>query len=549
MNRGKDNMGTQHVQTACSSKEANPWGFWVLLWILLGLLASGCALVGPDFVKPEAPLQDEWMAAQDPELSTGEADYSTWWQVFADPLLDQLIDEAYRQNLTLQVAGIRIYEARAQLGIAVGNLYPQEQRVFSDLTANKRSTSSDASLVDSEFNELSLGFDAAWELDIWGKFRRSVQSGVANLEASVASYDNVLVSLTAEVARTYIVIRTLKRRLGIATEHVKLQERSLGMAQARAAEGIVTELDVTQARSLLNDTKALIPRLKASLRQARNALAILLGVPPGELAAKLTGPPEIPVAAEAVVIDIPNNLLRRRPDIRLAELRIAAQSPHIGIAKADLYPQFYLFGTIGWRSSDATSLSGDDNSLGDLFSEKSLFWNAGPGFNWNILQYGRIKNRVRVEDARYQQLVVVYKNTVLNAQREVEDAMVAFSRANEEERFLLASVKDARRSVDLALLQYKEGLVDYQRVLDTQRFLAGQADRLTDVSGQVSTNLVATYKALGGGWQLRGDGDIVSAENKDAMLERTNWGGLLQREEMEISPGSNGSSGWRGPDW
>ena len=548
MHTGKGNEVTDQNQAGCFARWLKPLKPWRLVWVTIVLMMSGCTMVGPDFVKPEAPLLDDWMETQAPGLSAGQTDYSKWWRVFDDPVLDNLVEKAYQQNLSLQIAGIRIYEARAQLGIAVGNLYPQQQSASGELTTNKLSTSADTPFIDTNFNELRLGFDASWELDIWGRFRRSVQSGVANLEATIASYDNVLVSLTAEVARTYIVIRTLEKQVVVAVNNVKLQERSLQIAEVRFKEGAVSELDVTQAKSLLSDTQALVPRLESSLRRAQNALAILLGVLPGTLTEMLIGLAEIPVASEAVIIDIPNNLLRRRPDIRLAELQIATQSPQIGIAKADLYPQFFLFGNIGWRSSDTNSVS-VQNSLGDIFSYKSLFWNAGPGFNWNILNYGRIRNSVRVEDARLQELVVNYKDTVLNAQREVEDAMVAFTRSKEEERFLKVSVTAAQRSVELSLLQYREGLVDYQRVLDSQRFLATQEERLTEVSGQVSTDLVATYKALGGGWQIREGEEIVSTENRNEMIERTSWGGLLDPEELELPVDAKDRRDWQWPDW
>jgi NodT family efflux transporter outer membrane factor (OMF) lipoprotein len=548
MHTGKGDGVTDQDQAGYFARWVNPLRPWWLAGLTIVLIMSGCTMIGPDFVKPEAPLLDEWMEMQASGLSAGQTDYSSWWRVFDDPVLDNLVEKAYQQNLSLQIAGIRIYEARAQLGIAVGNLYPQQQSASGELSNNKLSTSADTPFIDTHFNELRLGFDAAWELDIWGKLRRSVQSGVANLEAAAASYDDVLVSLTAEVARTYIVIRTLEKQLVVAGYNVKLQERSLRIADVRFKEGAVSELDVAQAKSLLSDTQALIPRLESGLRRAQNALAILLGMLPGELEEMLIGPAEIPVASEAVIIDIPNNLLRRRPDIRLAELQIATQSPQIGIAKADLYPQFFLFGNIGWRSSDATSVSGQ-NSLGDIFSYKSLFWNAGPGFNWNILNYGRIRNSVRVEDARLQELVVNYKNTVLNAQREVEDALVAFTRSKEEERFLKDSVTAAQRSVELSLLQYREGLVDYQRVLDSQRFLATQEERLTEVSGQVGTDLVATYKALGGGWQIREGEEIVSAKNRNEMIERTSWGGLLDPEGLEWPVDDKNRRDWQWPDW
>jgi NodT family efflux transporter outer membrane factor (OMF) lipoprotein len=325
---------------------------WILVLAVLAVMASGCTTVGPDFVKPEAPTLADWNEMQAPGFNAGQADYSSWWQAFDDPVLHELVERAYRQNLSLQIAGIRIYEARAQLGIAVGNLYPQQQMGFGELRANKLGQASNTFLASENFNSLRLGFDASWEMDIWGKYRRSVQSGLANLAATVASYDNMLVSLTAEVARNYIVIRTFEKRLAIAEQNIKLQKDSLRIAEVRFDNGAVSELDVTQARSLLKDTQASVPRLASGLRQAQNALAILLGVLPGTIAEHLAGPADIPTASEAVVIDIPNNLLRRRPDIRLSELQIAAQSPQIGIAKADLYPHFYLLGTLGWHSTD-----------------------------------------------------------------------------------------------------------------------------------------------------------------------------------------------------
>ena len=545
MHTGKNDAITDQNRTGCFNKCFKPF---IPVWVAIVLMMSGCSLIGPDFVKPTAPVLDHWTEAQVPGLHAGQTDYNLWWRVFEDPVLNTLVEKAYEQNLSLQVAGIRIYEARAQLGIAIGKLYPQQQSVSGDLTNNKLSTSSETPFIDGSFNALSVGFDAGWELDVWGKYRRSVQSGVANLQAIVADYDNVLVSLTAEVARTYIMIRTLEKQLVVAGDNVRLQEESLRITDVRFKEGAVSELDVAQAKSLLKDTQASIPRLQSSLRKAQNALTILLGVLPGELNEILNGPVVIPAVPEIVTIDIPNNLLRRRPDIRLAELRIATQSPQIGIAKSALYPQFFLFGSIGWRSSDATSAFGQ-SVLGDIFSYKSLYWSVGPGFNWDIFNYGRIRNRVRVEDARLQQLVVTYKNTVLNAQREAEDAMVAFVRAREEEQFLKDSVASAERSVEISMLQYKEGLVDYQRVLDSESFLATQSNRLTDVTGQVSTNLVATYKALGGGWQIREGEEVLSPGNRNQMIERTNWGGLLDPEGLKLPLDDKERRDWQWPDW
>jgi NodT family efflux transporter outer membrane factor (OMF) lipoprotein len=517
------------------------------------LIMSGCTMIGPDFIRPEAPIEKEWIETGDARVKTEKTDYSQWWTVFNDTVLNTLIDKAYQQNLTLQIAGIRILEARAQLGIAVGNLYPQQQVGFAGISRNEVSDNTSTSLgADSPFNSLDLGFDAVWELDIWGKFRRAVESGVANLEASIAGYDDFLVSLTAEVARTYVLIRTLEQRLDIARQNVKIQARSLQIARVRYEAGDVSELDVTQARSLLRNTQALIPRLESGLRQSKNGLAILLGVLPSEIGEMLGPPGTIPEVSSEVFVDIPAELLRRRPDIRLAELQLATQSARIGIAKADLYPHFTLFGSVGLATSSgtATKAGGTDGSdLGDLFESDSLTWSTGAGLSWDIFNYGRIKNRVRVEDARFQQLVVNYEDTVLRAFQEIEDAMVAFLRAQEEEKFLLDSVKASQRSVDLSLLQYREGLTDYQRVLDTQRFLTDQSDVLTATSGDVVLNLVALYKALGGGWQTRVGEAYVSPANRELMRKRTDWGKLLEPEKLQPPASPEERNDWRRPDW
>jgi NodT family efflux transporter outer membrane factor (OMF) lipoprotein len=252
--------------------------------VVFVLLTSGCAMVGPDFVKPTAPEAQEWIQKDDPKVKSEAADYSTWWRVFDDPVLDGLIEAAYQQNLPLRIAGIRILEARAELGIAVGNKYPQLQQARGAYTrTNLSENAANTRGGDLVYDDYDVGFDAAWELDFWGKFRRAVESGVANLEASIADYDDVLVTLSAEVARTYVVVRTLEERLAVARENVAIQERSLQIADVRFEAGIVSELDVQQAKALLRNTEASIPRLEADLRQAKNALAILLGKLPGEI--------------------------------------------------------------------------------------------------------------------------------------------------------------------------------------------------------------------------------------------------------------------------
>jgi NodT family efflux transporter outer membrane factor (OMF) lipoprotein len=517
--------------------------------VISALLVSGCAMVGPDYVKPSAPEPKEWLQEEEPKLKSEEADFSQWWTIFDDTILNDLIQAAYLQNLPLRIAGVRIMEARARLGIAVGNRYPQLQQVGAGYTrANLSENAANTAGADHAYGEYDVGFDAAWELDFWGKFRRGVESSAASLEASVADYDDALVSLTAEVARTYVVIRTLEERLAIARENVKIQERSLKIAQVRFEGGVVTELDVQQAKALLRDTQALIPRLESDLRQAKNGLAILLGALPGDVDGMLAASKPIPTPPVEVAVGIPAELLRRRPDIRFAEFQVAAQSARIGIAKADLYPHFSLLGSVGLRTGDSASALTRGNDIGDLFKAKSIEYFAGPTLRWDILNYGRIKNRVRVEDARLQELVVNYQNTVLRSARETEDAMVAFVRSEEESVFLSESVVASKRSVDLALIQYREGLVDYQRVLDTQRSLTQQQDFLTATKGSVTLNLIAVYKALGGGWQIRAGKDFVPEQTKEAMRGRTNWGDLLSQEEVD-KVSSEKANRWWWPDW
>ncbi len=494
--------------------------------ITLLLFLTGCIKLGPDFVKPKAPLDEKWIDADNPQIKTAPAEKTDWWSVFSDPVLNSLVETGYRQNLSLQIAGIRILESRARLGIAVGSQYPQQQDFFGGYSREELSDNTAVTPVQGGFDFWSTGFDAAWEVDIWGRFRRGVESASADLGASIANYDDILVSLVAEIASTYVQIRTFERRLEVARENVALQERSLQIAEARFQGGAVTELDVSQATALLRDTQSTIPPLQASLDQARNALSILLGRPPGEVRQVLRNRRPIPTAPADVTVGIPAELLRRRPDIRRAELQAAAQSAQIGVARSDLFPAFALVGTIAFEAEDA----------GKLFNANSVAGSIGPSFRWPILNYGRLKDNVRVQDARFQQLVVNYQNTVLRAAQEVEDAIVAFLRTQEQVKFLSASVEATKRSVDLSLIQYREGTVLYNEVLDSQQFLVQREDRLASSRGDVTRNLIAVYKALGGGWEIRQDKDFLPEEVKKEMRERTDWGDLLSREEIEEAP-------------
>ena len=495
------------------------------------LIFNACTTLGPDFDTPKADVAGEWIDIKDPILKSDSDDYSEWWRVFNDPILDSLINSAYQQNLTLQVAGLRVLEARAQLGIAVGNLYPQSQQARGGANYNKRSKHSANSIQgDLNYWDFDEGFDIAWELDFWGKFRRAIESADADMLANMADYDDFLVSLLAEVANVYTVIRTFENRIQLAKENVDLQKRSLRITEVRFQNGATTELDVQQAKTLLRNTQATIPQLKVGDRQARHALSILIGKPPSELNEILTSRIQIPNAPSEVAIGIPAELLRRRPDIRRAEFETASQSALIGVAKADLYPSFSLTGSLGLKASAGTNTTrtGEDG-VDELFESDSLEFFGGPSFTWNIFNYGRIKNQVRVQDARFQQLVVNYQDTVLRAAREVEDAIVGFLNAQEAEIYLSESVDAASRSVELALIQYRDGVENYQRVIDTQTSLVSQQDAWTQTRGDIATNLIAMYRALGGGWQIGQGNDYVSDEIKDRMRKRTDWGKILAK--------------------
>ncbi len=497
---------------------------------LVGLLLTLCGCtVGPNFVKPQTNLNSEWSERGDKRVSTQAAACEQWWKSFNDPALDQLVQLACRQNLPLQIAGLRILEARAQLGIAIGQQYPQTQALTgSEALVRVSENAPNSAPLKHNFRDYQVGFDAAWELDFWGKYRRGTESEAASLVASMADYDDALVSLTAETARTYAVLRTYETLIELARENVALEEEGLQIAESRLRNGVTTELDVTQARAQLESTRATIPQLQISLQRAQNALCTLLGQPAGKLKALLEGPKVIPTAPSDVAVGMPAELLRRRPDIRSAELAAVAQSARIGIAKADLYPSFSLVGNLGFETT--TSKSANWNNL---FDRGSIAYSVGPGINWPILNYGRIKNNVRVQDARFQQSLVHYQDTVLKAAQEVEDALTGFLRGQESAVFDQNSVADAKESVELALTQYREGAVDYQRVLDTQRFLLTEQNQLAQTRSAIATDLIALYKALGGGWELQQSQPVVAESTLAEMRKRTDWGRLLSPPEPE----------------
>ncbi|MGA7562553.1 MAG: efflux transporter outer membrane subunit [Desulfobaccales bacterium] len=527
-------------------------GIWSPILLIFILLSGACAKVGPDYVRPDTKVSQDWLEAGHPQLTNQPAEYRSWWQAFKDPVLDRFIETAYRENLTLRIAGVRVLEARAQLGVVTGQLYPQTQQATGSVLKERESAGTPivgTGAASPRFGGLSywqsqVGLTASWEVDFWGKFRRAIESAQSGLLASVANYDNALVSLTGDVASDYISIRTLEKRLDIARENVETQEESLKIAEARFENGATSQRDVEQAKTVLASTQATIPVLQTQLRQAQDALSLLLGIPPARLTALSRNQAVIPAPPPQVVVGIPAELLRRRPDIRAAEYNAAAQCAQIGVSKAQLFPAFSLTGNFGMLSTDV----GKDQ-LGNLFNWRNRQGSIGPTATWNILNYGQITNLVRVQDARFQELLVTYQNAVLNAQKEVEDNLIAFLRTQEQARFLEQGATAAANSLKLAVVQYREGITDFTTVLTAQQNLLSAQDNLATARGNISGSLVGVYRALGGGWEIREGRDFVPPETAEAMEKRTNWGKLLTPTGQTPPTPEQQKRLIRAPDW
>lgn len=499
---------------------------------LVGTFLLGGCMVGPDFERPEAPVLDSWSSGANLAIdsrtgfTTRSAASVPWWHVFRDGTLNALIAEAYRQNVDLQAAGVRVYQARAQLGIAKGELFPQVQELKGGAKTIRFSTRDPfirdlerVGLVNDQISHVSAGFDAAWEIDIWGKIRRDVQSAKANLNANVASYDDAMVTLTGDIAATYVTVRELQQLIASARKNAALQRRSLDLTKLRLDNGAATKLDVDEATVIYNNTLATIPVYEAELAQAYNALSVLLSEAPGKMKSRLSKKSGFPKVPAELAVGVPADMLRRRPDIRYAEYMAAAQSAQIGVAKADLLPAFTIAGAIGVRAGDFSNLFGGGTTTGLI----------NPGFSWNFLNYGRIRNNVRVQDAKFQAALLNYENTVLSAYAEVENALTGFLRSKQQAAYLRRSLVAARSSVGEVEAQYEDGTASYNRVVDAQKNLLVAEERLIAAQANVLTNLVAVYKGLGGGWVPENVDGLISDETRKKMANRSHWGQLLDK--------------------
>ncbi|WP_460145933.1 efflux transporter outer membrane subunit [Pseudomonas sp. S2_A02] len=485
----------------------------LLLLVALGL--GGCVRLGPDFQAPGEAWTKLWSspALEQASQRSVNPDLRQWWQVFADPVLDALIAESDAHNSDLKIAGLRVMEARARLGIAQSGRYPQLQQASADSLYFNRKQSGGNNPQDSHFWQHSAGFDVGWELDFWGRFSRAIESSDASYFAAQANYEDVLVLLRAQVADTYFSLRTTEARLRVARENAEQQKRNFEITEKLFNSGQSAELDLQQAKTQYLGTLSSIPDFEAQVLRTRNALAVLIGRPPSALPQLLENEGLIPLVDRAVLQDVPASLLLRRPDVRAAELNVAAQSALIGVAQTDFYPSLTLLGSIVWTTD---TLSGTSNSL-DLI--------GGPSLRWNLFDHGQISNNVRVQDARLQQLIEVYRDKVRQAAREADDAASSLIKSLERERILGEAQVAAKRSLSLANTQYREGYSDFQRVLDAQRALLEQQDNYLLSRSNAVSNLIALYKALGGGWYSAQP--TVDQNTRQQMEQRTDWGNLL----------------------
>ena len=463
-------------------------GAALILFFLLAFL-PGCVTVGPEYTPPASEVPAKWDLPRDPALTPGEADLRRWWGVFHDPLLDALMERAAQGNLDLKSAMARVEQARFQIGVVTGDAMPS-------LTGNGGSTVQRASEYDAAPGGTtawshSASLQASWEIDLFGRIRRSIEAAEADYQASQEDRLDVMITLYAELAQAYLSLRTNQARLGAALRNITSQKAVLELTRVRFNNGLASGLDLSQAESVLASSQAEVPQLRDSLSQAVNTITLLLGLPPGALHRELAPPRPIPLPGDAVGLGAPADLLRRRPDIRRSERQLAAATARIGVATADLYPSFSLTGTIGISAANG----------GDLLKGGSHFFSAGPGFTWNLFQGGSIRNQIKLKEALTREALYTYQLAVINALNETDSAFRSYRHELQRLEALKRTVATQRRTLELAVDLFKQGLQDFQSVLDAQRQLFTYDDQLAQSQGQAATNLVLLYKALGGGWQ------------------------------------------------
>jgi NodT family efflux transporter outer membrane factor (OMF) lipoprotein len=456
--------------------------FWTAI-----LMAAGCA-VGPEYAPPETSVDlSQWQQSPEYGLVASSADISEWWQVFDAPHLNELVNRGLSGNLDLDQARSRVREARAARGIEAAGRFPV-------LTASGSAARvKEGDRPTTEF--YASDFDAAWEIDIFGRVSRRLDASTADLQASIEDLRSVQVSLVAEIALNYVEVRAFQNRIRVAQSNLEAQQKTLEVVTDRFDLQLANSLEVEQAKSNLAASRAQVPLLRAGLQQAMNRLAVLTGDKPGTLNDDFQRPSSVPTAPPEIAIGIPADLIRRRPDIRRAERELAAQSARVGMATAELYPRFAFNGTLSFSAADASN----------LFSSMNRLLAIGPAFQWNVFNAGSVRSNIDVQSERQQQALLAYELTVLRALEEAENAMTDYARELDRQAHLRQAASAARNAADIAESLYMDGLRDYIYVLDAQRALFALEDSLASSSAQVAANLIRLYKALGGGWDPAGN--------------------------------------------
>jgi outer membrane protein, multidrug efflux system len=473
---------------------------------MLLIAMVGCAAVGPDYKAPVIDAPDEWQNAVINEVNADNSPLDQWWSIFNDPVLDSLLERAKNANHDLRIALARISEAQAFNRIAGGDRYP-------DINVDggfERTKTTLPVLGDNPSSFWSAGLATSWEVDVFGRVRRSIEASEAEIDVSIEDYRDVMVSLYAQVAINYVNVRTIQQRLKYAHDNVGSQRETLELVEFRLEAGLVPPYDVAQAKYNLANTETLIPELIPALENSLNQLAILLGQIPGSLDQELSEDSGLPLIETELAIAPPAELLRRRPDIRQAERQLAAQTALIGVATADLYPQFSLTGALTLGASEFGDL---DNKIG---------WSFSPGVRWNIFSGGKVQGLIDVEESRTKQAAINYEKTVLDALAEVETTMVAMRQEGLRAEKFSEAVDASQESVELVTSGYKAGLSDFQSLLDSQRSLSVQQDKFVESKGLVIINFINLNRAMGGGWSI--EDPIVAEKDDDSLSLKTKEG-------------------------
>ena len=482
-------------------KLSKAWAAKTLIMVFLaGAFLSSCAPVGPNYQKPEIKTPDAWQEAVSREMAkTSGPTLQTWWRIFNDPILNDLIEQARQSNLDIKIALSGVAASRARLGVVSGRELPDAD-LLGSFTRFKHSDHGPFKQMAppggfEAQNMFMLGVDALWEVDVFGRIRRQIEAAGAEYDASIEDYRDVMVTLFAEVALAYVEIRACQRRIECAVANAAIQRKMLELTRARYSSGISSKLDTAQAMSNLANTEAAIPPLRIRLNKMTNRLAVLLDADRKTLGAKLGRSGPIPLARENIGIGVPADLLRQRPDVRMAEKELAAQTARIGVATADLYPRFAISGFFGLETG-----SFSDNGGGS-----SLAYGIRSPVKWNFFSGGKTRSNIAFQKEIARQDLLKYRDTVIKAMEEVRNAIVAHSQEKLRRNWLLGAVAATEEAVDLVIVQYETGLTDFNNVLDTQRSLFEQQDQLVVSEAGVVLNLIRLYKALGGGWPVKNE--------------------------------------------